>query len=42
MLHAARLGFTHPVTGEAMTWDAKPPDDFAALWSKLRNRPESK
>lgn len=36
MLHAARLGFIHPVTGEAMTWDAKPPDDFAELWSKLR------
>ncbi len=42
MLHAARLGFTHPVTGEAMTWDAKSPDDFAALWSTLRTRPESK
>jgi len=36
MLHAARLGFLHPETGQAMTWDAKPPDDFVALWSKLR------
>ena len=38
MLHAAHLGFVHPTTGEAMNWDAKPPDDFAALWSRLRAR----
>lgn len=37
MLHAARLGFTHPDTGQPMTWDVKPPDDFAALWAKLRS-----
>jgi 23S rRNA pseudouridine1911/1915/1917 synthase len=36
MLHAARLGFRHPETGEAVTWDVKPPDDFAAVWAKLR------
>lgn len=36
MLHAARLGFTHPETGHLMTWDVKPPDDFAQLWAKLR------
>jgi 23S rRNA pseudouridine1911/1915/1917 synthase len=36
MLHAARLGFTHPTTGETMTWEARPPDDFARLWAKLR------
>ena len=36
MLHAARLGFTHPETGELMTWDVKPPDDFAALWVRMR------
>jgi len=36
MLHAARLGFTHPETGQPMTWDVKPPDDFAAVWAKLR------
>jgi 23S rRNA pseudouridine1911/1915/1917 synthase len=36
MLHAARLGFNHPQTGEAMTWEAKPPHDFARLWAELR------
>lgn len=36
MLHAAQLGFVHPETGHPMTWDVKPPDDFAALWAKLR------
>ncbi|HEX4611136.1 MAG TPA: RluA family pseudouridine synthase [Urbifossiella sp.] len=36
MLHAARLGFTHPETGQPVSWDVKPPDDFAALWAKLR------
>lgn len=37
MLHAARLGFTHPVSGEAVSWDVKPPDDFAGVWAKLRS-----
>src|SRR6185437_10558300 len=36
MLHAARLGFLHPGTGQTMTWDAKTPDDFASLWVRLR------
>jgi hypothetical protein len=36
MLHAARLGFRHPDTDEAMTWEVKPPADFAKLWAKLR------
>jgi 23S rRNA pseudouridine1911/1915/1917 synthase len=36
LLHAARLGFRHPETGEAVTWDVKPPDDFAAVWARLR------
>jgi len=36
MLHAARLGFVHPETGEKMAWDAKPPADFAAVLAKLR------
>lgn len=36
MLHAARLGFAHPVSGEPVSWDAKPPADFAALWARLR------
>jgi 23S rRNA pseudouridine1911/1915/1917 synthase len=36
MLHAARLGFRHPESDEAMTWEAKPPADFAAVWARLR------
>jgi len=36
MLHAARLGFVHPETGEATTWEVKPPADFAGLWARLR------
>jgi 23S rRNA pseudouridine1911/1915/1917 synthase len=37
MLHAARLGFRHPKTGEEMRWDVKPPEDFARLWARLRD-----
>ena len=37
MLHAARLGFKHPETGAAMSWDVKPPEDFAGLWARLRS-----
>jgi 23S rRNA pseudouridine1911/1915/1917 synthase len=36
LLHAARLGFTHPDTGEAMSWEAEPPEDFARLLAQLR------
>lgn len=36
LLHAARLGIVHPATGEAMAWDAKPPEDFARIWVTLR------
>jgi 23S rRNA pseudouridine1911/1915/1917 synthase len=38
MLHATRLGFKHPLTGEEVTWDAKPPQDFAKVWAELRAR----
>lgn len=38
MLHAARLGFVHPGTGEPMGWEARPPADFAAVWAELRAR----
>ncbi len=34
-LHAARLGFVHPVTGEALSFRAALPQDFAALVSVL-------
>jgi 23S rRNA pseudouridine1911/1915/1917 synthase len=36
MLHAARLGFVHPVTGEPMSWEVPPPADFARQLEKLR------
>ena len=35
-LHAARLGFEHPVTGQAMAFEAPPPADMAALIAALR------
>jgi 23S rRNA pseudouridine1911/1915/1917 synthase len=37
-LHAARLGLQHPVTGQALQFDAEPPQDFAAAWQALANR----
>jgi 23S rRNA pseudouridine1911/1915/1917 synthase len=35
-LHAELLGFVHPVTGEALRFEAKPPDDFRAALEALR------
>ena len=35
-LHAARLGFTHPVTGAALRFEAPLPADFARLLVALR------
>ncbi len=37
-LHAWRLGFTHPVTGEAVEFEAPPPADFQQLLATLRMR----
>lgn len=34
-LHAARLGFDHPVSGLPMAFEAPPPVDFAAVWQLL-------
>lgn len=34
-LHAAKLGLTHPTTGEAMLWEVPPPDDFQQLLAAL-------
>ena len=36
MLHAWRLGLTHPHTGEFMTFESPIPEDMAALIEKLR------
>lgn len=35
-LHAATLGFTHPVSGEALQFSAELPEDFEALLKALR------
>ncbi len=35
-LHAWRLGFRHPASGERVTYAATPPADFAALLTALR------
>ncbi len=35
-LHAARLGFTHPVTGKWLLFDSALPADFAGLLEELR------
>lgn len=36
-LHAYRLGFIHPVTGEYMEFTADPPESFVKFREKLRN-----
>jgi 23S rRNA pseudouridine1911/1915/1917 synthase len=36
MLHAARLGFRHPETGEKMSWSCPLPDDMEELLGRLR------
>lgn len=38
VLHAAELGFTHPITEEAMHWEMPPPDDLRAFLDQLRGR----
>jgi 23S rRNA pseudouridine1911/1915/1917 synthase len=35
MLHAALLGFRHPVTGVTLRWTADPPEDFVAVFESL-------
>jgi 23S rRNA pseudouridine1911/1915/1917 synthase len=35
-LHAARLGFVHPVTGAPCAWESPPPADLRALIESLR------
>ena len=37
-LHAAELGFTHPITDEAMQWEMPPPPDFREFLDRLRER----
>ncbi|MGO4870750.1 MAG: RluA family pseudouridine synthase [Roseiarcus sp.] len=35
-LHAASLGFEHPITGEALFFESPPPDNFIAVVKALR------
>lgn len=39
-LHAATLGFNHPVTGEALRFEAPLPEDMAGLIEALRGMPK--
>jgi 23S rRNA pseudouridine1911/1915/1917 synthase len=39
-LHAAELGFVHPITSEAMHWDMPLPPDLRAFLQHLRRRNE--
>ena len=34
-LHAARLAFAHPSSGEPLQFEAPPPSDFATAWHKV-------
>ncbi|MEP7297215.1 MAG: RluA family pseudouridine synthase [Burkholderiales bacterium] len=34
-LHATRLAFAHPVSGQALSFDADPPVDFASAWRNV-------
>ncbi len=38
MLHAAVLGFLHPVTGKPMRWESRLPEDMRELQNRLRFR----
>jgi 23S rRNA pseudouridine1911/1915/1917 synthase len=40
-LHAWRLAFAHPITGEKMPFSAPPPEDMAGLCAFLRERRKS-
>jgi 23S rRNA pseudouridine1911/1915/1917 synthase len=35
-LHAATLGFEHPITGEPLLFESPPPDDLATFLAALR------
>jgi 23S rRNA pseudouridine1911/1915/1917 synthase len=40
-LHAAVLGFRHPVTGDRLRFEAPPPEDITSLLAILRRRDET-
>ena len=38
-LHATRLAFAHPASGDAMAFEAGPPADFAQAWARVTAGP---
>jgi 23S rRNA pseudouridine1911/1915/1917 synthase len=34
-LHATQLGFDHPISGQAVVFEAAPPADFLAVWQRV-------
>jgi len=34
-LHATHLAFKHPITGEPLSFDCAPPEDFAQAWAQI-------
>jgi hypothetical protein len=38
MLHAAALGFEHPLDERVMSFEEDPPEDFAKVLERLRGR----
>jgi len=38
-LHAAELGFVHPITGETLHWTMPLPEDLQAVLQRLRSQP---
>ena len=38
LLHAFRLAFDHPVTGERVAVESPPPEDFRRAIARLRRR----
>ncbi|CAN5534776.1 RluA family pseudouridine synthase [soil metagenome] len=40
-LHAHRLSFEHPATGERLHFEAAPPADFKAAWSQVIDTPSA-
>lgn len=41
MLHALRLGFQHPLSGDDLRWEQSPPADFRQLWDRLRGEAQT-
>lgn len=40
-LHATRLAFAHPITGEALAFESQPPADFMQAWRQVAESTEN-